>query len=222
MQNARPCPPTRFVRKCSRAGSKLPAAAHPRGEPCRCPCGKARTPSRSAAAGPSPPSGRGRNGPLRSGGRTGGATHTRGRGNARSGGMSSLRSDRCGWTRSAGDDVLRVLFQDDLWNRKPTTASRLRQQIRIVLSWAQAREFVERDVAGEAIDGALPKRRRRAKSHRALPHAEVRELLARVAVTGGGPPPPPVPELKRERRMLGRALKATREHLRNPFPRDAS
>ena len=79
-----------------------------------------------------------------------------------------------------GDDVLRVLFQDDLWNRKPTTAQRVRQQIRTVLGWAQAREFVERNAAGEAIDGALPKRRRRANSHRALPHAEVRELLARV------------------------------------------
>ena len=79
-----------------------------------------------------------------------------------------------------GDDVLRVLFQDDLWNRKLTTAHRVRQQIRTVLGWAQAREFVERNVAGEAIDGALPKRRRRAQSHRALPHAEVRELLARV------------------------------------------
>ena len=79
-----------------------------------------------------------------------------------------------------GDDVLRVLFQDDLWNRKATTASRVRQQIRTVLGWAQAREFVERNVAGEAIDGALPKRRRRANSHRALPHGEVRELLATV------------------------------------------
>ena len=79
-----------------------------------------------------------------------------------------------------GDDVLRVLFQDDLWNWKPTTAQRVRQQVRTVLGWAQAREFVERNVAGEAIDGALPKRRRRAKSHRALPHAEVRELLAKV------------------------------------------
>ena len=79
-----------------------------------------------------------------------------------------------------GDDVLRVLFHEDLWNRKPTTAQRVRQQIRTVLGWAQAREFVERNAAGEAIDGALPKRRRRAKSHRALPHAEVRELLAKV------------------------------------------
>ena len=82
--------------------------------------------------------------------------------------------------RDPGDDVLRVLFQDDLWNRKPTTGQRVRQQIRTVLGWAQAREFVERNAAGEAIDGALPKRRRRAKSHRALPHGEVRELLARV------------------------------------------
>ena len=79
-----------------------------------------------------------------------------------------------------GDDVLRVLFQNDLWNRKPTTARRVRQQIRTVLSWGRLGEFVKRNVAGEAIDGALPKRRRRAKSHRALPHAEVRELLATV------------------------------------------
>ena len=84
-----------------------------------------------------------------------------------------------------GDDVLRVLFQDDLWNRKPTTAQRVRQQIRTVLGWAQAREFVERNAAGEAIDGALPKRRR-AKSHRALPHAEVRELLAKVEGSRSG------------------------------------
>ncbi|MYE07052.1 MAG: site-specific integrase, partial [Chloroflexi bacterium] len=85
-----------------------------------------------------------------------------------------------------GDDVLRVLFQDDLWNRRPTTASRVRQQVRTVLGWAQAREFVERNVAGEAIDGALPKRRRRARSHRAVPHTGVRELLANVEESRSG------------------------------------
>jgi integrase len=79
-----------------------------------------------------------------------------------------------------GDDVLWVRFQDELWNRKPTTAQRVRQQIHAVLGWAKAREFVDRNVAGEAVDGALSKRVRRARSHRALRHAEVRQLAAEV------------------------------------------
>ena len=66
---------------------------------------------------------------------------------------------------------------DAEWSALPARPS---IRTRTVLGWAQAREFVERNAAGEAIDGVLPKRRRRAKSHRALPHGEVRELLAKV------------------------------------------
>ena len=52
------------------------------------------------------------------------------------------------------EDVLRVLTP--IWTSKPALSRKLRQRIRAVLSWCQAHGHVEHNVAGEAIDGALP------------------------------------------------------------------
>ena len=52
------------------------------------------------------------------------------------------------------EDVLRVLTP--IWTSKPELARKVRQRIRATLQWAVAHGYVEHNVAGEAIDGALP------------------------------------------------------------------
>ena len=51
-------------------------------------------------------------------------------------------------------DVLRVL--NPIWTTRPETARRVRQRMRTVFRWAIAHGFMEANLAGEAIDGALP------------------------------------------------------------------
>ena len=77
--------------------------------------------------------------------------------------------------RIGREDVLRVL--SPIWTTRPETARRIRQRIRTVLRWCMAHGFVEHNVAGEAIDGALP-RMPQVKEHlRSLPYREVGEAL---------------------------------------------
>ena len=52
--------------------------------------------------------------------------------------------------------VLRVLTA--IWTTRPETARRVRQRMRTVLRWGMAHGFMESNPAGEAIDGALPRR----------------------------------------------------------------
>ncbi len=52
------------------------------------------------------------------------------------------------------EDVLRVLTP--IWTAKPELARKVRQRIRATLQWAMAHGHVGRNVAGEAIAGALP------------------------------------------------------------------
>ena len=75
-------------------------------------------------------------------------------------------------------DVLAILTP--IWTTKPETARRVRQRIRTILKWAQAHGYVEHNVAGEAIDGALPPMPRVKKHFRALPYAEVPAALDTV------------------------------------------
>lgn len=65
------------------------------------------------------------------------------------------------------EDVLGILTP--IWPVRPQTARKLRQRIRAVLKWSQAHGYVEQNVAGEAIDGALPQMPKVKKHHRALP-----------------------------------------------------
>ena len=75
-------------------------------------------------------------------------------------------------------DVLRVL--KPLWNRKSETGLRIRQRIRMVLSWCQAQGFVDVNMAGEVISGALPSMRIRQRHFRALPHAEMAHAMRTI------------------------------------------
>jgi integrase len=73
------------------------------------------------------------------------------------------------------EDVLRVLTP--IWTSKPELARKIRQRIRATLQWAMAHGHVDRNVAGEAIDGALPAMPAVAAHFRALPYGEVRHAL---------------------------------------------
>ena len=80
--------------------------------------------------------------------------------------------------RIEGRDVLAVLTP--IWGVRMETARRVRQRIRAVLRWCLAHGYVERNVAGEAIDGALPAMPRVRTHFRALPYEQVPAALAAV------------------------------------------
>ncbi len=76
------------------------------------------------------------------------------------------------------EDVLAVLTP--IWTCKPETARRVRRNIRATLSWCQASGYVETNVAGEAIDGALPSMPAVKENYRSLPYQEVPEAVVIV------------------------------------------
>lgn len=80
--------------------------------------------------------------------------------------------------RIEGRDVLAVLTP--IWGDRMETARRVRQRIRTVLRWCLAHGYVERNVAGEAIDGALPAMPRVRSHFRALAYEDVPGALAVV------------------------------------------
>ena len=90
--------------------------------------------------------------------------------------LGDTRLDRIG-----REDVLRVLTP--LWTSRPEQARKLRQSIRTTLSWAQAHGYIEHNIAGEAIDGALPAQPAVKEHMRALPHQEVRGALETVGAS---------------------------------------
>ena len=73
------------------------------------------------------------------------------------------------------EDVLRILTP--IWSARPEIARKLRSRIRAVLAWAQAHGHVEHNVAGEAIDGALPSMPAVKAHFRALAYREVGAAL---------------------------------------------
>ena len=84
--------------------------------------------------------------------------------------------------RIAREDVLQVLTP--IWGVRMETARRVRQRIRTVLRWSMAHGYVEHNVAGDAIDGALPPMPRLRAHLRALPYQEVAAALATVDASG--------------------------------------
>ncbi len=80
------------------------------------------------------------------------------------------------------EDVLRVLTP--IWTSKPEVARKLRQRIRMILRWAEAHGYVEHNVAGEGISGALPTMRAVKEHYRALPYREVPDALTKVEASG--------------------------------------
>ena len=84
--------------------------------------------------------------------------------------IGDLSVDRLG-----RDDVLTVLTP--LWTRKPEMGRKLRRGIKATLAWSQSHGYVEMNVAGEAIDGALPSMPSVRENFRALPYQEIAEAL---------------------------------------------
>ena len=76
------------------------------------------------------------------------------------------------------DDVLAVLTP--IWTEKPETARRVRRCIKATLRWCQAHGHIEHNMAGEAIDGALPSMRPISQHLRALPYQEAQGALGIV------------------------------------------
>ena len=87
--------------------------------------------------------------------------------------LGDMRVDRIG-----REDVLRVLTP--LWTSRPEQARKVRQSIRSTLRWAEALGLVETNMAGEAINGALPAQPAVKEHLRALAHREVAAALETV------------------------------------------
>ena len=81
------------------------------------------------------------------------------------------------------NDILQVLTP--IWTTKPETARRVRRAIKTTLQWALAKDYVEQNLAGEAIDGALPKMRAVKEHFRALGYREVPEALDTIESARG-------------------------------------
>ena len=94
--------------------------------------------------------------------------------------LGNMRVDRIG-----REDVLRVLTP--LWTSKPEQARKLRRRIRATLAWCQAHGHIEHNIAGEAIDGALPAQPAVKEHLRALPYRDVAAALATVDSSRASP-----------------------------------
>ena len=77
--------------------------------------------------------------------------------------------------RVTPQDVLRIV--SPIWAEHADVARKLRQRIRATLAWAQAHGFVDRNVAGECISGALPAMPAVQSNFRALHFSEVPKAL---------------------------------------------
>ena len=80
------------------------------------------------------------------------------------------------------EDVLAVL--KPIWGKKQETARRVRRYIRTTLEWCQAHGYVETNVAGDAINGALPRMAAVKKHYEALPYGEISGVLKAVESSG--------------------------------------
>ena len=91
--------------------------------------------------------------------------------------IGELRVDQIG-----REDVLRIL--KPIWTTRPEIARKQRNRIRAVLSLCQAYGFIEHNVAGEMIDGALPPMPAVKEHFRALPYQHVSAALETVGSSG--------------------------------------
>ena len=87
--------------------------------------------------------------------------------------LGELRVDKIGQ-----EQVLQVLTP--IWTHTPEVARKQRNRIRAVLSWCQAHGFIQHNVAGEMIDGALPAMPAVQAHYRALPYQEVAAALETI------------------------------------------
>ena len=93
--------------------------------------------------------------------------------------IGSIRVDQI-----SREHLLRILTP--IWTGKPETGRKVRQRLRAVLSWAQAHGYVEHNLAGDAISGALPTQKAVQAHFRALPYQEVGMALETVEASGAG------------------------------------
>lgn len=84
-----------------------------------------------------------------------------------------------------GEAVLSVL--KPVYNEKPAMARKVRNALRLTLGWAEAHGYADRNYAGEAIDGGLPKTAAVKEHRKALPPAEVGAVLDRLDATSAPP-----------------------------------
>ena len=82
------------------------------------------------------------------------------------------------------EDVLRILTP--LWTKRPEIARRLRMKMKQTFTWAQAHGFIEHNVAGEMIDGALPAMPAVKEHYRALPYQDVPAALDTIEKSRAG------------------------------------
>ena len=75
-------------------------------------------------------------------------------------------------------DVLAAL--DRCWLSRPETSRRILQRLRIIFDWAKARGFCSSGNPTDGVTKVLPKHRRMASHHAALPYGEVPSFLAAV------------------------------------------
>ena len=79
-------------------------------------------------------------------------------------------------------DVLKVLLP--VWGSKPQMAKKTRQRIRQVFKFSVSCDYCERNLAGEVLDGALPRVKQVKKHHSALEYPKIGSALATVEATG--------------------------------------
>ena len=68
-------------------------------------------------------------------------------------------------------DILEVL--EPIWTVTPHQATRLRQFVRSVMAYCQAHEYVLSNVAGDAIDAALPRQKNGGKHYQSLKYQDM-------------------------------------------------
>lgn len=76
-----------------------------------------------------------------------------------------------------GQDIMEVL--EPIWSTRPETARRVKQRISAVMRWAIS-QGLRQDDPTSALGMALPRNGTVKQHHRALPHAQVRDVLGRV------------------------------------------
>ena len=83
------------------------------------------------------------------------------------------------------EQVLKILLP--VWSSRPEQGRRIRRHIREVLEWCLGFGFVEVNLAGEPINGALPSMRSLKQHHRTIPHDEVGDAIEKVSQSGAHP-----------------------------------
>lgn len=82
-------------------------------------------------------------------------------------------------------DVLAIV--EPIWATMNPTAKTLRRQIREVLSYAQSKEYVRENVAGDAIDGALPKGVHKTKNNVPVDYRHLPDAVKAIEDGGSSP-----------------------------------